>query len=94
MDLEKEFSNEDVDMLIDAVDAWVDKDAAGNILIEMMEAVFVPKDAPMEMKEEIRTKREGEKLKAKSEKKLRKERAIMMKAKLLKLRDSIVASSI
>lgn len=94
MEIEKELTTVEFDMLIDAIDAWVDKDFGGQIMIDMLSMALIPKDAPEEVKAKMESDRVNDKRKYEEKKRLRKEQGIMLKAKLLKIRDSICASSI
>ena len=88
-----EFTEQEIGILIEAVDAWVDKDFGAHIITDLL-TMALSDGAPPEAKEKMKRTKEEECAKAKQEKTLRKEQAIMLKAKLLKARDSIVASKI
>ena len=87
------FTEQEIEILIEAVDAWVDKDFGHSIMTDMLTMVMSDGATP-EMKEKMKQTKEEEHNKAKQEKSLRKEQAIMLKAKLLKARDTIVAGKI
>lgn len=88
-----EITEQEVNVLIEAVDAWVDKDFGHSIMTDMI-TMMLSDGASPEAKEKIKRTKEDERNKAKQEKTLRKEQAIMLKAKLLKIRDKIVASKL
>jgi len=77
---------QDINVLIEALDAWVNKDAAGEILGTVLDAVLEGK-----VTSEVRTKIDHQRLKAAEDKELRKERAIMLASRLLQIRDGLVA---
>jgi len=89
----KEFTEQEVEILIEAVDAWVDKEFSGEIMGSLL-TMALGNNAPPEVKEKLKQQQEEEYAKSKRAKVLRKEQAIFIKAKLLKTRDSIVASKI
>lgn len=89
----EEFTEQEVEILIDAVDAWVDKDFGHSIMTDMLTMAFSDGASP-KVKEKMNRTKEEEHKKAKQEKTLRKEQAIMLKAKLLKTRDTIVAGNL
>ena len=88
-----EFTEQEIGILIEAVDAWVDKDFGHTIMTDMLTMMISDGTSP-EIKEKIKRDKEEEKQKAKQSKILREEQAIMLKAKLLKARDMIVAGTI
>ena len=93
MELEKDFTKQEINILIEAVDSWVDKNFGHSILKDMLTMV-VSDGASPEAKEKIKRTKEEDCNKEKQERVLRKEQGIMLKAKLLKTRDGIMANSL
>ncbi len=91
--ISNELTEQEVETLIEAIDAWVDKDFGGTIMIDML-IMAISDGAPPEIREKMKRKKEEGQIKMKQAKNLRKEQAIMLKAKLLKIRDGIIASKI
>jgi hypothetical protein len=78
------FTDEDFEIMEEAIDAWIDKDAAGEILGSVMAAMLAPKDDPngrMKMESDMETRS----VKAKEAKALRKRKATLLKAKLYEM---------
>jgi hypothetical protein len=88
-----EFTEQEIEILIEAIDEWVNKDFGGNIISELLSMAFSDGASP-ETKEKMKRQKEEEHQKSMQEKQLRKEQAIILKAKLLKTKDSIVARRI
>jgi hypothetical protein len=80
-----ELTDDDLATLLDALEAWETKGAAGEMFGDLLEAVIADKDA--RTGENIRSARAREKDKAAREKRLRKEQSVILRAKLLTLRD-------
>jgi hypothetical protein len=81
------------EILLDSLDYWVKKDGTGEMIFDMVMGM-ITENAPPEIKQKREKDRKIAKNKEKSEKKLREEQSIILKAKLLKLRDSIAAGEI
>lgn len=88
-----EFTEQEIEILIEAVDEWVNKDFGGNLMSDLLSMALLDGASP-ERKEKMKREKEEEHQKSKHAKQLRKEQAIILKAKLLKTRDSIVASKV
>lgn len=82
-------SRQDLDALIEAVEAWENKDDAGNIVESLMLSSMRIGDIPG-IKEEASRKAANRQ----AEKKIRKERSIILRAKLLQIRDSLAADEL
>ena len=84
-----ELNRSDLDVLIEAVEAWESSGALGELMGEMVAAIGGPKDGSE--REEWLRKREVERItkqEAKAaEKRIRKERSILLRAKLIAIRD-------
>ncbi len=79
---------DEITVLVEALEAWVNKDAVGEILSELVVGVFAKDDA--HAKERLEAKKtEGAGAKA-----LRKDRAILIQAKLIQMRDGIIAGGL
>ena len=61
MDIEKEFNSKEIDILIEAVDAWINKDEVGNIMNDLMCSILTPPDASEDLKSKINGKMEKDK---------------------------------
>lgn len=84
-----DLTREDLDVLIAAVEAWESSGALGEFMGEMIAAIGGPKDGPE--RDEWNRRRDAERV-AKTEvqaaeKRVRKERSILLRAKLIALRD-------
>lgn len=85
-------TKQELDCLIESMETWVNKDLSGDI----MGAIFtgmIGRDDPLskaKMAEEERLR----KIKADAERKIRKERCIVIQAKLLAMRDSVDADKL
>jgi hypothetical protein len=80
-----ELSRQDYSDLIEAVEAWENKDDASQMIGEMMEALVARGDkahAAM-IRQEVESRRREQAL----SKRIRKERSIMLRAKLIQMRD-------
>ena len=90
-----ELDRSDLDVLIEAVETWESSDALGEFMGDMVMAMVGPKDGPE--REEWQRKREVEradrKRKQDDEKRVRKERSILLRAKLIALRDGVEATA-
>lgn len=84
-------TKQDIDVLIDAVEAWEKGDSGGEIISSLMTGMFCRTDD--DRREAERRQLPG-KLKAESEKKMRKERGVTLRAKLIAIRDSLDADEL
>lgn len=88
-----DFTTQEIDILIEALDEWVAKDFSGRMMSGLLDAMLL-KDMPPEKRQEHEEKSRRDEENRKRKKKLRIEQSIVMKAKLLKARDSMEASSL
>jgi len=79
---------QDLEILIEAVDEWVSKDLAGNLMSGLFEAMLTDKADPI-VQEKMKQEREARNVKEKQEKEIREEQAIMLKAKLVSMKQDI-----
>lgn len=86
-----QLTNQDVNTLIEALDAWEQSGFAGQLMGDMFAGMLCKDESAME-----KMKAERERSNAEYERKVRakKERSIILKAKLLQLRDSIEVDSL
>ena len=88
-----ELSRQDYDVLIEAVESWEQKDFGkalmGGILDSMMS-----KAMPADIREKHKRDRDEERRKGELAAKVRKERSVMLRAKLIGLRDAIDAEKL
>ena len=86
--------NRDLDILIDSVDCWVNKEFGSELMYDLIEATSAQLQSlhPEDI-EKMRVKKVDRESKRKQDKKLREELAIMLKAKLLTIKqdNAIVA---
>lgn len=73
-----DISVQDIDVLIDAIDYWVNQDAMGDLVGDLLERTVLKESAT-----EARQRMNSEKEARQSRKATRKETAILLKAKLL-----------
>lgn len=86
-DDDKRLNDDEMGILVEALEAWVDKDAAGELMSELLIGLVGDKgDA-----EAIASKRTKQKEEAKQAKQLRKEKSILLQGKLIRMRDALVA---
>ncbi len=79
----------DLDILIEALDAWENKEMAGEMMGELMTMMMLGKDATQEDKAEYEINRDAKREKAEFEKRERKETSLLLKAKLIMLKQEI-----
>lgn len=80
-----DISDDDIGVLLEALEAWETKDAAGELFGDVFGAVIAGKDAVL--KAEMDNRMQSEKVKRERAKVLRKERSIILRAKLLTIRE-------
>lgn len=87
------FTGQELNSLIEAVDAWVDKDLGADIMGAVFEGMAVDRGNP---EAALRAKQQADAARAKrdQERKIRKERAILLQAKLIQMRDSQAADKL
>ena len=83
-------TNKEIDTLIDALTAWETKDMAGNLIGSLFSAMLT-KDDPI-AKEKARVREEEEAAKYEREKAERKEQSLLLKAKLVQIKQSNLVS--
>ena len=79
----------DIETLIDAVSAWQSKDSMTNMMTTMLTAAFVPEDK----KAEFKAKDDAEKEEREAKARVTGERAVLLKAKLIGMKDKIIAEN-
>jgi len=82
----------EIDILMEGLDEWVSKGLVGNMMGSLLGAMMCEKDESA--RNEMKAHQSRENAEYESQKRLRKEQVIMLKAKLLKIRDGIEAASI
>lgn len=78
----------EIDNLIDALEAWEDKNSTGELLGDLMGAMLF-NDAPPEVKEKFKRERDIERQKREYDKRERKETSLLLKAKLVQIKQSL-----
>lgn len=81
----EQLSENDIAVLIEALEAWENKDGAGEILGDMMDAMFAKQD-PVAI-EAMKREREQARVKRERERSARKEQSVLLRAKLLTIRN-------
>jgi len=89
----KSFTAQEIDILIESLDEWVTKDFSSQLMGGLIQSVFA-NGLPPEKKAEMEEKQRADDEKRKTARRLRQEQAIVMKAKLLQVRDSMDAGMI
>ncbi len=82
-------TSDDLTVLGEALDSWIVKDAAGSIMSELIVGL-VARDG----QEAAAQKLEEQKQRLAIEKQQRKDRAILLQAKLIQMRDRLLAESL
>ena len=90
MTTETTLVHEDFGILFEALDAWVDKDAVGNMIGSLLPALL---PLPEDKKAALEQEQERRSAKAADEKQQRKEVAVLIQAKLVGLRDRELATA-
>lgn len=90
--MEAVFSKQDLDLLFEAVESWESEDRGPGMMGAMLGSIFIEKNPESRKKYEEELKTETEK--ANSERRLRKERGCLLRAKLITLRDTGIGYTI
>jgi hypothetical protein len=80
-------NHDDLTVLIEAVDSWVNKDATGELMGALFEGMLADKNSPEA--EKLKREREEKRLAKDVEHRQRKDSATLLKAKLIMLRQSM-----
>jgi len=83
-----DLSKDDYNILIEALDSWVKRDFSGKMFGDIMTAVLFKGDE--EGMAKIKEEREAEKAKQKEQEKRDEEIAVLLKSKLILMRNKIV----
>lgn len=86
-----DLTKQDLEMLIEAVEAWESKDAAAQLMDSMLGSLVCKNDEDRKRFEE---KQEQKAMARNEHKKMRKERSIILRAKLIAMRDSANADKL
>ena len=81
-----ELTTDDISMLLEALTAWEDKDFSGMMIGTLIGGMLT------DDKEKAKRDREVELVKYNEAKKVRQERSILLKAKLIGMKDSTIAA--
>jgi hypothetical protein len=81
-----ELTDDDLATLQEALEAWESKDAAGEMFGDVIEALLTDR-MPERQAQGVAATRAAQKLKAQRAQAVRKERSVILRAKLLTLRD-------
>lgn len=85
-----EFTKQDVDVLFEAVEKWEQDDMGGEIMGAMFEGLFIDKASP-EAIAKMEAEREERGRKKSAARRQRKERGVLLRAKLVMIKDAIEA---
>jgi hypothetical protein len=87
------FSSKEIDVLTEALDAWESKDFGKSLMSSMFKTMMLPKGAPQEVRDEFDRKEREENEKMECETRQRKETSVLLKAKLIMMKqgNSIVS---
>ena len=88
-----ELTEQELTLLIEATEAWENKDSGQEIMFSLLDSMVTDK-MPPEKKAEVERERLERRRKAEADKKIRKERSIMLRAKLLQMRDALAAETL
>jgi len=80
-----ELADDDLDVLLEALEAWESKDVAGDMMTDILDSVLTRQHGGMPLN--VAADRERDKLKKAQAKKWRKERSVLLRAKLIQIRD-------
>jgi hypothetical protein len=86
-----DFTRQDLDILFDAVERWEQDDMSSEIMGAMLEGIM--SDRSPEVQAKLQAAREEREFKRKAAQRQRKERAVLIKAKLIALKDSLDAKA-
>ena len=87
--MDTELKIKDIDILIESLDAWECKDTAGDMMSELMIMMLLPKNVSELDKAKFEDNRDADRKKAELEKRERRETALLLKAKLVMLKQEI-----
>lgn len=79
-----ELGDDDLDVLMDALEAWESKDLSGEIMGSVLDSMLTRREP---MPPEVMMQRQLDKDQKERDKRTRKERSVMLRAKLLTIRD-------
>ncbi len=87
-----ELTNDDITVLLEALVAWEDKDAAGDLIGVVLTGLVTPKDPESQaaMKAE-QAKQQAERAESKRN---RKEQSVLLQAKLIQMRPRAIAEGV
>jgi hypothetical protein len=89
-----ELTRQDLDDLIDAVESWETAGQSGEMVADLLGAVIVSGDANPRTKAEIEKAAKERKRRYEIKTRLRKDRSIMLRAKLIQIRDGVQADAL
>ena len=81
-------TRKEIDTLVDALEAWEQRDIGGEILLSLMEAMFT-KDDPV-AREEMKKEEKKRKDEAEMQQRERKETSLLLKAKLIQMKAGLL----
>ncbi len=87
--MDSQLTIKDLEILIESLDAWENKEIAGEMMGELMSMMILGKDVTQEDKAQYEIDRDVKREKAEFEKRERKETSLLLKAKLVMLKQEI-----
>ncbi len=83
-------TTKEINILMEALEAWENKDDATGLMVGLMGAMIIPDNAPEEAKRKLEVHMEEHEQKREREKKDRKDTSLLLRAKLVQIRANIV----
>lgn len=88
----EKLTSDDISILLESLKAWEEKDLAGDLMSTLLEGMLLKPRNEMEEAQQ-KADREAKRAKADSERAYRKERSVLLQAKLISMRNSTYADS-
>ena len=88
------FTTQELDLLFEAVEKWEQGDLAGEIMGSMIESMALGSGVSIEFRHKIVSENKRREEKRIADAKIRKERGVLLRAKLIQIRDSMDAESV
>lgn len=83
-------TTEEINILMEALESWENKEVAGFIMRHVLSSMMIPKDAPEEQISKFENEIKSRERREEMEKKERKDTSLLLRAKLIQIRNSIV----
>ncbi|MEI8018579.1 MAG: hypothetical protein WCH39_10305 [Schlesneria sp.] len=86
------FTRQELDLLFNAVEKWELDDFASELASSMIESMAQSQGAPIEIRMQMKQAREEREKQRKIDRQIRKERGVLLRAKLIAIRDQMDAA--